>query len=490
VDGPPDADEETDESPEQISRAERRRRERDVIEDHAPQEGVDVIRSAEAAVLVGAQLPGESDHEHAATLKELEALLDTAGGTTVAVVSQKRDAPDPATFIGSGKVDEVKQHVKRTGADAVVFNEDLSPAQQRNLEERLKVKVLDRTIIILDIFAQHATSREGKAQVEMAQLAYLLPRLRGWGDALSRQAGGRAAGGAGIGGRGPGETQLEVDRRRIQRRLTKLRRELEDYERIRRTKASRRESKPVPTAALVGYTNAGKSSLLNMITESSVLVRDQLFATLDPTARQLELPDGREVVLTDTVGFIRKLPTGLVEAFLSTLEESARADLIVHVVDASHAEAEAHIVAVREVLEEIGADQLPVLLVLNKADAADPDSLEGLAQRVRSELDTEPVVTSAVTGRGRTEVIEQLTLRLPSNRVMITAEIPFAEHQLVALAHEYGEVEKEAHGPEGTTLVASVDKHAARRLRPYLTEDPFEDDEEPEPWELEDVEAS
>ncbi len=475
-DGPASAEEE-------LSRAERRRRERDVIADDAPREGVDVIRSAERAVLVGVQLPGESSHDHAATLKELEALLDTAGGTAVAVVSQRRDAPDPATFVGSGKVDEIKQHVKATGADAVVFNEDLSPAQQRNLEERLKVKILDRTIIILDIFAQHATSREGKAQVEMAQLTYLLPRLRGWGDALSRQAGGRTAGGAGIGGRGPGETQLEVDRRRIQRRLTKLRRELEDYQRIRRTKAARREGKPVPTAALVGYTNAGKSSLLNMLTESSVLVRDQLFATLDTTARQLELPDGREIVVTDTVGFIRKLPTGLVEAFLSTLEESARADLIVHVVDASHPEAEAHIVAAQEVLEEIGADELPLLMVLNKADQCDPDELSGLARRIRTEMDTEPVLASAVTGQGRDEIIEQLGLRLPSTRIAISAHIPFAEHQLVALAHEFGEVDKEVHGPEGTELVASVDVRVARQLRPYLDEDPFTEEDELEPWE-------
>lgn len=468
---------------EDVSRAERRRRERDVIADDAPQEGVAVIRSAERAVLVGVQLAGESSHDHAATLRELEALLRTAGGQTVAVVSQRRDAPDAATYIGSGKVDEVREQVVATGADAVVFNEDLSPAQQRNLEERLKVKVLDRTIIILDIFAQHAKSREGKAQVEMAQLNYLLPRLRGWGEALSRQAGGRAAGGAGIGGRGPGETQLEVDRRRIQRRLTKLRRELKDYKRIRRTKASRREDNKVPVAALVGYTNAGKSSLLNRLTDSSVLVQDQLFATLDTTARQLELPDGREIVVTDTVGFIRKLPTGLVEAFLSTLEESARADLIVHVVDASHPEAEAHIVAAQQVLEEIGADELPMLMVLNKADRADRDEVEGLARRVRSEMDLEPVIASAVTGEGRQDLIEQLSLRLPSQRVPITAHIPFSDHQLVALAHEHGEVDKEAHGPDGTTLVASVDEQYARQLRPYLAEDPFAEEDEPEHWE-------
>lgn len=467
-----------------MSRAERRRRERDVIGDDAPREGVAVIRSAERAVLVGVQLPGESSHEHAATLAELEALLDTAGGRAVAVVSQRREAPDAATFIGSGKITEIGEVVRATGADAVVFNEDLSPAQQRNLEERLKVKILDRTIIILDIFAQHATSREGKAQVEVAQLTYLLPRLRGWGDALSRQGGGQAAGGVGIGGRGPGETQLEVDRRRIERRLHKLRRDLEGYERIRRTKAARRENSAVPTAALVGYTNAGKSSLLNRVTASGVKVEDRLFATLDPTARQLELPDGREIVLTDTVGFIRKLPTGLVEAFLSTLEESARADLIVHVVDASHPDAEAHIVAVREVLEEIGADELPVLLVLNKADAAEDGVCDALARRVQTELATDPVIVSARTGRGIDDLVEQLGLRLPSTRVPIVATIPFDQHGLVAAVHEHGEVDKETHAPEGTTIVASVDERVARRLRPYLDEDPFAVDEHaPEWWE-------
>ncbi len=275
-----------------------------------------------------------------ASLDELEALLETAGAVVVERVVQRRNAPDAATFVGGGKVGELRDIAAATGADAVVFDDELAPAQQRTLEERIHQKVLDRTIVILDIFAQHATSREGKAQVELAQLSYMLPRLRGWGDALSRQAGGRAAGGMGIGGRGPGETQLEVDRRRINRRMAKLRRDLADHDRIRRTKSKDRENRRVRTAALVGYTNAGKSSLLNALTDAGVLVEDKLFATLDTTARQLELPDGREIVVTDTVGFIRKLPTGLVEAFLSTLEESARADLIVHVVDASHPEAE------------------------------------------------------------------------------------------------------------------------------------------------------
>ncbi|MDX1658440.1 MAG: GTPase HflX, partial [Nitriliruptorales bacterium] len=375
-----------------LRRSEVRRRERDVIDEGAPREGVDIIRPVERAIVVGVELRDRTSGEVEATLDELEALLDTAGAEVVERVTQRRDAPDPATYIGRGKVSELKEIAASVGADAVVFDDDLAPAQQRNLEERIEQKVLDRTIVILDIFAQHATSREGKAQVELAQLNYLLPRLRGWGDALSRQAGGRAAGGMGIGGRGPGETQLEVDRRRIMRRISKLKSDLEDYERVRRTKAQERERAKVPTAALVGYTNAGKSSLLNRLTGAEVLVQDQLFATLDATVRRLELDDGREVVVTDTVGFIRKLPHGLVEAFKSTLEESARADLLLHVVDAAHPEAGTQIEAVRDVLAEIGADEVPEQVVLNKADLADPADLEQLRRRVLSDTGSEPVV--------------------------------------------------------------------------------------------------
>ena len=462
-----------DELDERIGRAERRRRERDVIPDDAPREGVDIIRSVEKAVLVGVRLPGQTGADHVASLDELEALVDTAGGVTVARITQRREAPDPATYVGTGKVAQIKRLVDRVGADAVVFDEELSPAQQRNLEEKIKQKVLDRTIVILDIFAQHATSREGKAQVELAQMQYLLPRLRGWGDALSRQAGGRVAGGGGMGGRGPGETQLEVDRRRIMRRMTKLRGDLKDFERIRRTKTQRREDAQVPTIALVGYTNAGKSSLLNRMTGADVLVRDALFATLGTTARQLELPDGRDVVMTDTVGFVRKLPTGLVEAFLSTLEESARADMLVHVVDASHPDVEAHLVAVGDVLEEIGADALPVQIVLNKADLVDRTALEGFARRITTETGHEPVIVSAVDGTGTAELLERLALRLPSTRVAITATIPFDRHDLVAAVHERGEVDKETHDEKGTTIVATVEEELARQLRPWLVEDPF-----------------
>jgi len=442
---------------------------------------VDIIRPVERAVIVGVQLPGVTTADLDASLDELTALLDTAGAEVVERVIQRRDSPDPGTFIGRGKVTELRDLVAAVGADALVFDDDLTPAQQRTLEELVKQKVLDRTIVILDIFAQHATSKEGKAQVELAQLLYLLPRLRGWGEALSRQAGGRVAGGAGIGGRGPGETQLEVDRRRIMRRMRKLRRDLEDYGRIRATKAAERERNRVQEVALVGYTNAGKSSLLNRITGADVKVEDRLFATLDPTIRRLPLDDGREIVLTDTVGFVRKLPHGLVEAFTSTLEGSANADLLLHVVDASHPEAEAHIVAVQEVLAEIGADAQPQQLVLNKIDAADDGVVAALARRVELELGDEPVLVSAVTGEGIDRLIERITARLPSLRYRVRGHVPYARQDLVALAHRQGSVLGEEHTETGTTLTADVDRDAALELRHFLDEDPFAD--EPEGWE-------
>ena len=432
-------------------------------------------------MIVGVQLPGGTATEVDASLDELTALLDTAGAEVVDRVVQRRDAPDAATYIGGGKVDELAEVVTAVGADAVVFDDDLSPAQQRTLEERVGQKVLDRTIVILDIFAQHATSKEGKAQVELAQLTYLLPRLRGWGTALSRQAGGRAAGGVGIGGRGPGETQLEVDRRRIMRRMSKLRRDLEGYSKIRDTKATERERNRVQVAALVGYTNAGKSSLLNALTGSNVQVEDKLFATLDPTVRQLPLDDGRHIVVTDTVGFIAKLPHGLVEAFTSTLEESTRADLLLHVVDAAHPEAEAQILAVREVLEEIGAGHRPDQLVFNKIDDVDRATVDALVRRVQVEFDADPVLVSALTGEGIDDLVERIRHRLPSTRYRVTGHVPYARQDLVALAHRSGTVVKEGHDATGTNLVADVDQDAALELRSFLDEDPFAD--EPEPWE-------
>lgn len=459
-----------------IGRAELRRRRRDVVEEGRPREGVDVFRPVERAVLVGVHLRDRTVDQVEASLDELEALADTAGAVVVDRVIQRRDAPDPATYIGKGKVSELRAILEELDADAVVFDDELSPAQQRTLEEGVRQKVLDRTIVILDIFAQHATSREGKAQVELAQLEYLLPRLRGWGQALSRQAGGRAAGGVGIGGRGPGETQLEVDRRRIHRRMRKLRTDLQSFERVRRTKAQVRERRKVPVVALVGYTNAGKSSLLNALTGATALVEDRLFATLDTTARQLELPDGRQVVATDTVGFVRKLPHQLVEAFKSTLEESARADLLLHVVDVAHPEAEAQVVAVREVLAEIGAERVPEQLVLNKLDQADAAEARRLARTFVRGGAAPPIAVSAITGAGVPELVERVALRLPDQRYHITVTVPFDRTELVNLAYERGEVHKEEYSEHGTELVASVDESVARAMRDLLEPDPFADD--------------
>ncbi|MDX1511024.1 MAG: GTPase HflX [Nitriliruptorales bacterium] len=455
-----------DPRPGELSRAELRRRRRAVIEEGAPREGVDIIRPVEQAIVVAVQLPGVSDETVAASLDELEALLDTAGASVVERVVQHRDTPEPATFIGKGKVAELRELSATLGADAVVFDEDLSPAQQRNLEEGIGQKVLDRTIVILDIFAQHATSREGKAQVELAQLTYLLPRLRGWGDALSRQAGGRAAGGAGIGGRGPGETQLEVDRRRLNRRITALRRDLRRYEQTRQTKAAERERTPVQHVALVGYTNAGKSSLLNRLTGAGVLVEDQLFATLDPTVRRLHLPDGRSVALSDTVGFVRKLPHGLIEAFTSTLEESTRADLLLHVVDANHPEALAQVDAVHDVLREIHADDVPALVVLNKSDLASTRAVRELVRHVGTDDDA-VVSVSAVTGDGCAELLERVAQLLPDPRVRVQALVPWERSDLVARAHEHGDVHAAKHLDNGTLLDATVPAPTARELAAY-----------------------
>lgn len=457
-----------------LSRAELRRRGREVVEEGRPQEGVKVFRPVERAVLVGVHLPGRTAAQVEASLDELEALVDTAGAEVADRVIQRRVAPDPATYIGKGKVSELRGVLDALQADAVVFDDELSPAQQRTLEEGVRQKVLDRTIVILDIFAQHATSREGKAQVELAQLTYLLPRLRGWGQALSRQEGR-------VGTRGPGESQLEVDRRRIHRRIRKLRDELVGFERARRTKNLDRERRQARVVALVGYTNAGKSSLLNRLTGANALVQDRLFATLDTTARRLDLPGGRDVIVTDTVGFVRNLPHGLVEAFKSTLEESTRADLLLHVVDASQAEAAAQIEAVRQVLTDIGADEVPEQLVLNKVDVADPAEVARLARTVARNGASDPLAVSARTGQGTVELLERIALRLPDRRYHINVIIPYERTALVNLAHRRGEVHKQEHTDRGTDLVATVDETVARAMRDLLHPDPFARD--PEVWE-------
>ncbi|MGH2759397.1 MAG: GTPase HflX, partial [Actinomycetota bacterium] len=380
----------------------------------------------ERVVLVGVQMDGaRNDVEQ--SLDELDALVRSAGGEVVGRVVQRRARPDAATFIGKGKVAQVTQEVRDTEADTVVFDEELAPAQLRNLEEAISGKVIDRTILILDIFAQRATSLEGRKQVELAQLTYGLPRLRGWGEALTRIGGASGGGGRGGGGgrapigtRGPGETQLEIDRRRIERRIVKLRREL-DVLRKRRARSRARREERVPTISLVGYTNAGKSTLLNHLTEAGVAVEDRLFSTLDPTARRLRLPTRKPVVVTDTVGFIRKLPHGLVEAFQSTLEQVARAELLVHVVDASHPDPDADIAAVDEVLAEIGATEVPRLLALNKIDLLDAPARGRIGERF-----PEAVSISAEMGEGVEELLAAIGARLEAHSKEVEAVLPYA----------------------------------------------------------------
>ncbi|GAA1965473.1 GTPase HflX [Amycolatopsis minnesotensis] len=421
----------------------------------------------ERVVLVGVWTEGSAAQSEA-SLAELARLAETAGSEVLEGVVQRRIKPDPATYIGSGKVRELRDVVIATGADTVVADGELSPGQLRQLEEKLKVKVIDRTALILDIFAQHARSKEGKAQVELAQLQYLIPRLRGWGESLSRQAGGRAGGAnGGVGLRGPGETKLETDRRRINKRVSKLRREIAAMDTIRETKRGRRVANEVPSAAIVGYTNAGKSSLLNAITGAGVLVEDALFATLDPTTRRAETPDGRTYTLTDTVGFVRHLPHQLVDAFRSTLEEAADADLLVHVVDGSDPAPEEQVNAVREVLGEITQRRSeplpPELIVINKADAADELSLA----RLRHVLPG-AVVVSARTEEGIGELVDIIAERLPRPEVVVDALVPYARGELVARVHADGEVLTEEHLEEGTHLKARVRPDLAAALETYL----------------------
>ncbi len=409
----------------------------------------------EKVVLVGVWTEGTAqDAEN--SMKELAALAETAGSEVMEGFVQRRDKPDPATFIGSGKVEEVKQSVIATGADTVVCDGELSPAQLRTLESKLRVKVIDRTALILDIFAQHAKSREGKAQVELAQMSYMLPRLRGWGDSLSRQAGG-------IGGRGPGETKIETDRRRINDKMAKLRKEIKEMKVARDTKRQERTKYNVPSVAIAGYTNAGKSSLMNRLTNAGVLVENALFATLDPTVRQTKSSDGRIYTLADTVGFVRHLPHQLIEAFKSTLEEVAAADLIVHVVDGSHPDPQEQIRAVREVIKDVGGGDIPEIIAINKADIAAP---EVLMQLLREE--TNSFAFSARTGFGLETLIKAIETSLPRPRVEITAVIPFNRGELVSAIHERGEVLSETYSENGTRIHAMVDAHIAKRIEEMI----------------------
>src|SRR3954464_3046807 len=415
----------------------------------------------ERVVLVGVWTT-ETLIEAETSLQELKALAETAGSQVLEGVVQRRDRPDPATYIGSGKARELRDIVVATGADTVICDGELTPGQLRQLEDIVKVKVIDRTALILDIFAQHARSKEGKAQVELAQMQYMLPRLRGWGESLSRQAGGRVAGGGGIGTRGPGETKIETDRRRIRSRVSKLRREIPGMATARTTQRASRDRNAVPSVAIAGYTNAGKSSLLNALTGAGVLVENALSPPLHPTVRRAEGPDGREYTLTDTVGFVRHLPHQLVDAFRSTLEEVAAADLLLHVVDGSDPDPLGQIEAVRIVLGEIDALAVPELIVVNKVDAMTEDDVLTLRQALPG-----AVWVSARTGHGIDRLRELIATRLPHPDVEVEVLVPYDRGDLVARMHRDGEVLSEQHEATGTRLTARVDGALAAALEAF-----------------------
>ena len=409
-----------------------------------------------------------TDEDAEWSLDELEALADTAGAEAVERMLQRRDTPDPATYLGKGKAKEVIDVAAALQADMVIFDDELTPAQGRNLEEvagnnplaEKGLKIIDRTGLILDIFAQHARSAEGKLQVELAQLNYGLPRLRGWGDVLSRL-------GGGIGTRGPGETALESERRAILRRIQRVKKDLEELTRTRRLKRKQRKRTAVPVIALVGYTNAGKSTLLRRLTDASVLIEDRLFSTLDPTTRRLELGNGRVVLLTDTVGFVRKLPHQLVEAFRSTLEEVHEATVLLHVVDASGVEPQRQIDAVHTVLKEIEAADKPTIIALNKTDRVEPDTLEILRGRF-----PDAIFCSAVKGDGIDAVVAAIDRELARIKVEVTVNIPFDRGELVAHIHEEGDVIEESYSPDGTHMVARVARHLLPELQDFLAPAP------------------
>jgi GTPase len=422
---------------------------------------LDVLR--QRALLVGTGI-GTRDAEAAqASLEELALLVDTAGADPVELVLQRRDAPDPATYIGSGKAKELQELADALDVDLVVFDDELTPAQQRNLEKLFAVDVVDRVALILDIFAQHARSQEGMVQVELAQLRYRLPRLRGRGLQLSQQGAGGGARGGLVGTRGPGETQLEVDRRRIQSRIARLERELDRLAKNRNTQRKGRRRSARSTVALVGYTNAGKSTLLNRLTDADVLVEDRLFSTLDPTTRQLRLPGGETVLASDTVGFVQRLPHQLVESFRSTLEEVVDADLLLHVVDAGSADAEHQIDAVHTVLREIGAGDVPELLVLNKADVADADDVKALLA-----VHPQAVVVSAVTGIGLTVLLDTLAARLRALAPIVELLVPYDRGDVVAAVHREGEVLVEVHAERGSRLRARLPDAAVTRFGEFV----------------------
>jgi GTP-binding protein HflX len=416
----------------------------------------------ERVVLIGVYSRDQVEAE--TSLRELSALAETAGAQVLDGLLQRRQHPDPSTFLGSGKAEELRLVVQSVGADTVIADTELAPSQRRALEDVVKVKVIDRTAVILDIFSQHAKSREGKAQVELAQLQYLLPRLRGWGDSMSRQAGGQVGGaGAGMGSRGPGETKIELDRRRIHTRMAKLRREIADMAPARELKRQNRVRNSVPSVAIAGYTNAGKSSLLNRITRAGALVENALFATLDTTVRRTETEDGRPYTLTDTVGFVRNLPHQLVEAFRSTLEEVEHADLVLHVVDASHPDPAAQLATVRQVIAEVGARDVPEQVVFNKADLADEAT-----RMVLRGMEPTALFVSARTGEGVDRLLDTIAALLPVPRHEVTVLIPFEHGELVSRLHDKGRVLATVYEETGARIQALVDDEERAALEPYL----------------------
>ncbi len=416
----------------------------------------------ENVVLIGVHPQGGlRDAEN--SLRELSALAETAGARVLDGLLQRRPHPDPSTYLGRGKAEELRMIVQSLGADTVIADTELAPSQRRALEDVVKVKVIDRTAVILDIFSQHAKSREGKAQVELAQLEYLLPRLRGWGESMSRQAGGQVGGaGAGMGSRGPGETKIELDRRRIHTRMSRLRKQIAAMKPAREAKRANRRRNAVPSVAIAGYTNAGKSSLVNRITGAGVLVENALFATLDATVRRNQTPDGRLYTIADTVGFVRNLPHQLVEAFRSTLEEVGDSDLIVHVVDASHPDPASQLATVRDVIGELGARDIPEIVVFNKSDLIDDEE-----RLVLRGLEPDAVFASARTGAGIPELLEVIAARIPDPSVEVDLLVPYDRGDIVSTLHEAGRVLEVDYGDEGTHVRALANPELAAQLAEF-----------------------